>query len=133
MNGCNYSIDVIDIEQEDNTIETEEQFLLEPGHTKNGDRYVMVNIRLDYQYRSKDLNMLCLYDFVSHFHKKVIDRVARRLLKNTIGDEGERLKAIPSSKTDLRSSTVNLHEIFSVCWDRSEETMVKFSVLYTVV
>ena len=95
MNGCDYSIDVIDIEQEDDTTETEEQFLLEPAHTKNGDRYVMVNIRLDYQYRSKDLNTLCLYDFVSHFHKKVIDRVDRCLLKNTIGGEGERLKATP--------------------------------------
>ena len=67
MDGCDYSIDVIDIEQEDNTIETEEQFLLEPAHTKNRGRYVMVNICLDYQYRSKDLNTLCLYDFVSHF------------------------------------------------------------------
>ena len=36
-------------EREDNTIETEEQFLLEPVHTKNGDRYVMVNTRLDCQ------------------------------------------------------------------------------------
>ena len=101
MNGCDYSIDVIDIEQEDNTIETEEQFLLEPGNTENGDRYVMVNICLDYQYRSKDLNTLCLYDFVSHFHRKMIDRVDRRLLKNTIGGEGHRLKAIHPQKRIL--------------------------------
>ena len=51
----------------------------------------MVNTRLDYQHRSKDLTALCLYDFVSHFHKKIIDKSDRRLIKNANGPEGERL------------------------------------------
>ncbi|CAF4805514.1 unnamed protein product, partial [Rotaria socialis] len=51
----------------------------------------MVNTRLDYQHRSKDLTALCLYDFVSHFHKKVIDKSDRRLIKSVNESEGERL------------------------------------------
>ncbi|CAF4708536.1 unnamed protein product, partial [Rotaria sp. Silwood2] len=71
-------------DEEDEVKETEEQFLLEPTQTKHGNR-------LDYQHRSKDLTELCLYDFVSHFHKKVIDKSDRHLLKNANGYEGERL------------------------------------------
>ncbi|CAF4584871.1 unnamed protein product [Rotaria socialis] len=80
-----------DEEQEEDTKQTEEQFLLEPTQTKNGARFVMVNTRLGYQHRSKDLTALCLYDFVSHFHKKLIDKSDRRLIKNANGSEGERL------------------------------------------
>ena len=80
-----------DEEQEEDTKQTEERFLLEPTQTKNGAKFVMVNTRLDYQHRSKDLTALCLYDFVSHFHKKLIDKSDRRLIKNTNGSEGERL------------------------------------------
>ncbi|CAF2150657.1 unnamed protein product [Rotaria magnacalcarata] len=81
----------IDEEQEEDTKQTEEQFLLEPTQTKNGDRFVMVNTRLDYQHRSKDLTTLCLYDFVSRFYKKTIDKSDRRLIKNANGSEGEQL------------------------------------------
>ncbi|CAF3196895.1 unnamed protein product, partial [Rotaria socialis] len=75
----------------DDTKQTEEQFLLEPTQTKNGAKFVMVNTRLDYQHQSKDLAELCLYDFVSHFHKKLIDKSDHRLIKNANGSEGERL------------------------------------------
>ncbi|CAF2124579.1 unnamed protein product, partial [Rotaria magnacalcarata] len=51
----------------------------------------MVNTRLDYQHRSKHLTALCLYDFFSHFHKKLIDKSDRRLIKSANGSEGERL------------------------------------------
>ncbi|CAF2182230.1 unnamed protein product, partial [Rotaria magnacalcarata] len=81
----------IDEEQEEDTKQTEEQFLLEPTQTKNGDRFVMVNTRLDYQHRSKDLTTLCLYDFVSRFYKKTIDKSDRCLIKNANGSEGEQL------------------------------------------
>ncbi|CAF5122131.1 unnamed protein product, partial [Rotaria magnacalcarata] len=80
-----------DEEQEEDTKQTEEQFLLEPTQTKNGARFVMINTRLDYQHRSKDLTALCLYDFASHFHKRIIDKSDRRLIKNANGSEGERL------------------------------------------
>ncbi|CAF4209109.1 unnamed protein product, partial [Rotaria magnacalcarata] len=80
-----------DEEQEEDTKQTEEQFLLEPTQTKNGAKFVMVNTRLDYHHRSKDLTALCLYDFASHFHKKLIDKSDRRLIKNANESEGERL------------------------------------------
>ncbi|CAF4928322.1 unnamed protein product, partial [Rotaria socialis] len=80
-----------DEEQEEDTKQTEEQFLLEPTQTKNDARFVMVNTSPDYQYRSQDLTALCLYDFVSHFHKKLIDKSDRHLIKNANGSEGERL------------------------------------------
>jgi hypothetical protein len=51
----------------------------------------MVNTRLDYQYRSKNLSELCLYDFVSYFHKKVIDKSDRRLITDQNNTEGERI------------------------------------------
>lgn len=79
-----------DEQQEEDTI-TEEQFLLEPTQTKNDRTYVMVNTRLDYQHRSKDLNTLCLYDFVRLFHKKSIDKSDRYFLKTVMGPEGERI------------------------------------------
>ena len=51
----------------------------------------MVNTRLDYQYRSKDLTNTCLYDFISYFHKKLIDKSDLRVLKNINAIEGQRL------------------------------------------
>jgi hypothetical protein len=50
-----------------------------------------VNTRLDYQHRSKDLNEICLYEFVSRYHKKLIDQSDRRILKDIFALEGERL------------------------------------------
>ena len=80
---------LLDEEQEQDGKEEEEKFILEPA--ENGSSYVLVNIRLDYQHRSQDLSELCLYDFVSQFHKKVIDKSDRRILKNINGQEGKRL------------------------------------------
>ena len=39
---------LIDEDEQESTKDTEEQFVLEPVQAKNGDRYVMVNTRLDY-------------------------------------------------------------------------------------
>ncbi|CAF1357094.1 unnamed protein product, partial [Adineta steineri] len=97
-----------DENQEGDIKEDEEQFLLEPAHTTNGNRYVMVNTRLDYQHRSKDLNELCLYDFVSHFHKKIIDKSDRRLLNNMNGCEGERL-CTKGTKMNERHTFASAH------------------------
>ena len=80
---------LLDEEQEEDGKEEEEKFILEPA--EHGNSYVLVNTRLDYQHRSQDLGALCLYDFVSQFHKKVIDKSDRRFLKNINGQEGQRL------------------------------------------
>ena len=76
-------------DEQQEVAETGEEFLLEP--VKDGKEYVLVNTRLDYQYRSKDLNQICLYEFVSSYHKRIIDQSDRRILKNTLADEGARL------------------------------------------
>ena len=52
---------------------------------------MLVNTRLDYQYRSKDLNEICLYEFVSNYHKRIIDQSDRRILKDITVSEGTRL------------------------------------------
>ncbi|CAF4251337.1 unnamed protein product [Rotaria socialis] len=95
-------------DREEEAKETEEQFLLEPTQTTNGQSYVMVNTRLDYQHRSKDLTALCLYEFVSLFHKKLIDKSDRRLLKNTTASEGQRLNT-EGTKMNERHTFANLH------------------------
>ncbi|CAF3292858.1 unnamed protein product [Rotaria sp. Silwood2] len=88
-------------DEEDKAKETEEQSLLEPTQTKHGNR-------LDYQHRSKDLTELCLYDFVSHFHKKVIDKSDRHLLKNANEYEGERLHT-EGTKMNERHTIESVH------------------------
>ncbi|CAF4546951.1 unnamed protein product, partial [Rotaria magnacalcarata] len=95
-------------DQEDEAKETEEQFILEPTKTKSGHSYVMVNTRLDYQHRSKDLTALWLYEFISLFHKKVIDKSDRRLLANAKASDGERL-SIEGTKMNERHTFASLH------------------------
>jgi hypothetical protein len=76
-------------EEQQEAGEAGEEFLLQP--VKDGKEYVLVNTRLDYQYRSKDLNEICLYEFVSNYHKRIIDQSDRRILKNTLASEGARV------------------------------------------
>lgn len=93
---------------EEHTDDTEEQFLLETVQTKSGDRFVMVNTRIDYQHRSKDLASTCLYDFVSHFHKKSIDNSDRRLLKNVSDYDGKQLDT-NGTKMNERHTLASVH------------------------
>ena len=96
----------MDEEQEQDGKEEEEKFILEP--TENGSSYVLANTRLDYQHRSQDLSVLCLYDFVSQFHKKVIDKSDRRILKNINGQEGQRL-SMEGTKMNERHTFESTH------------------------
>ena len=58
----------VDDELIDNEGINEEDFQIQL--TGNGKRCVLVNTRIDYQYRSDKLNKMCLYDFVSILYKK---------------------------------------------------------------
>ena len=58
-----YDDDTIDHENND-----EEHFQIQS--TENEKTYILVNTRVDYQYRSDVLNNMCLYDFVSILYKK---------------------------------------------------------------
>ena len=56
----------------------QEQFQVQStGYDKN---YVLVNTRIDYQYRSDTLNDMCLYDFVSTLYKKKMTEADLRYL-----------------------------------------------------
>ncbi len=66
-------IDIIENDDyEDGTIDNEnndeENFQIQT--TENDKKYVLVNTRIDYQYRSDNLNNMCLYNFVSRLYKK---------------------------------------------------------------
>ena len=52
----------------DNENNDEENFQIQT--TENDKKYVLVNTRIDYQYRCDNLNKMCLFDFVSKLYKK---------------------------------------------------------------
>ena len=74
-----YFVDAMDFENEENCMETEEQFLLQPDETSK--KYVYVNTRVDYQYRSASLHNVCLYDYMRFYRKKPIDEKDRKYLE----------------------------------------------------
>lgn len=96
----------MDDEEQQDVTEIEEQFLLEP--VDYGKEYVLVNTRLDYQYRSKNLNDVCLYEFVSGYHKRLADQSDHRILKETSALEGERL-SIKGTKMNERHTFHRMH------------------------
>ncbi|CAF1475487.1 unnamed protein product [Adineta steineri] len=73
------TISTADIDNDENCVETEEQFLLQPAETNS--KYVYVNTRVDYQYRSTALDNICLYDYICLYRKKSIDANDRKQLK----------------------------------------------------
>ena len=70
--------DVFDDETVDNENNNEEEFQIQS--TENNKTYVLVNTRIDYQYRSDNLNNLCLYNFVSILYKKKINAMDLKYL-----------------------------------------------------
>ena len=69
---------VYDDENIDKENPDEEQFRIQSSKTKNS--YVLVNTRIDYQYRSDVLDRLCLYDFASALYKKKINAADKKYL-----------------------------------------------------
>ena len=86
-----YYADVIDdgtVDDEliDNEGINEEDFQIQL--TGNDKRCVLVNTRIDYQYRSDKLNKMCLYDFVSILYtKKMNTAVLKYLFKTAVSME----------------------------------------------
>ena len=60
-------------------IDTEEQFLLQPSESAT--RYVFVNSRIDYQYRSSALESISLFDYTRLFRKNPINANDRKQLQ----------------------------------------------------
>lgn len=66
------------IEIEDD--ETEERFDIE--NTNYGENFILVNQRVDYQFRAKELEDICLYEFVKRFRKNRICEIDEIYFEN---------------------------------------------------
>ena len=76
------------VDEEEETISTiEEQFLIE--RSSDLQKLVLVNLRVDYQYRSVALESICLYEFVSHFYHKSFNDKDREIVDRSSQDVGQ--------------------------------------------
>ena len=96
----------MDIENEENCMETEEQFLLQPAETNT--KYVYVNTRVDYQYRSASLDNMWLHDYICLYHKKPINARGRKQL-----EAQSEMRSI-QTKRPQRSRPFSEREMFQV-------------------
>lgn len=103
----NISIDDVDVGNEENCMESEEQFLLQRADTNA--QYVYVNTRVDYQHRSASLSSICLYDYVRYYRKKPTDAKDRKylqdqsILKDIQSEENVRRGRPPSEREPFLS------------------------------
>ena len=76
------------VDEEEETISTiEEQFLIE--RSSDPQKLVLVNLQVDYQYRSVALESICLYEFVSHFYRKSFNDKGREIVDRSSQDVGQ--------------------------------------------
>ncbi|CAF2763621.1 unnamed protein product [Rotaria sp. Silwood2] len=81
--------DMYDDETIDNDNNDEEHFQIQS--VEDDKKYVLVNTRIDYQYRSDNLNRMCLYDFVSIFYKKKMNSTDLKYLSKIAGSIEEKI------------------------------------------
>ncbi|CAF3784104.1 unnamed protein product [Rotaria sordida] len=73
--------DIFDDETIDDENNNEEQFQIQTA--EDNKKYVLVNTRIDYQYRSAILNNPCLYNFVSTLYKNKMNTTDQKYLSKT--------------------------------------------------
>ncbi|CAF1532305.1 unnamed protein product, partial [Rotaria sordida] len=108
--------DVDDDEAIDDENNGEEHFQIQS--TENDKKYVLINTRIDYQYRSNILNDTCLYDFVSTLYKKKVNAAdlkylsaAAASMKDKINEKGRpRNQRYPFQKQHPQTTTHLLME-----------------------
>jgi len=83
--------------------ETNEEEHFQVQSSGDNDKFVLVNTRIDYQYRSNILNKICLYDFVSTLYKKKMNESDMKYLSKT---------AITEEKTDRKGRPPNQRYTF---------------------
>jgi hypothetical protein len=79
-----YDDEVVDMENNE-----EEHFQIQS--VDNEEKFILVNTRIDYQYRSSILNNMCLYDFVRILYKKKINAADLKYLSKVATTAGEKL------------------------------------------
>ncbi|CAF1366889.1 unnamed protein product [Adineta steineri] len=67
--------------------DNEENFQIQSTENKNN--FVLVNTRVDYQYRSDTLSKICLYDFVSTFYKRKMNATDAKYLSKSSTTEDQ--------------------------------------------
>ena len=68
-------------EEGENTVTIEENFSIE--RSTDLQQAVLINLRIDYQYRSPTLQSVCLYQFVSLFHRKLFTSKDRNVTEHS--------------------------------------------------
>ena len=87
--------DAVDDDMYDEVIDTddsendEENFQIQLADDSK--KYVLVNTRVDYQYRLDNLNSVCLYDFISILYKKKMNNTDQKHLSMMAALEKERM------------------------------------------
>ena len=81
--------DVFGDETIDDQNNEEEHFQIQS--TENDKKYVLVNTRIDYQYRSDNLNNMCLYDFVSTLYKKKMNTTDFKYLSEVVASTKDKV------------------------------------------
>ena len=91
----------VDDENIDKDTPNEEQFNIQLSDTEN--RYILINTRIDYQYRSDVLDKLCLYDFISMLYKRKMNAGDKKYLSQTVEptEETNNRRGRPVSKRYL--------------------------------
>ena len=76
------------VDEEEETVSTiEEQFLIE--RSSDPQKLVLVNLRVDYQYRSVALESICVYEFASHFYCKSFNDKGREIVDRSTQGVGQ--------------------------------------------
>lgn len=73
-------VDIVEDEEGESASVVEEHFSIE--QSTNPQHAVLVNLRVDYQHRSPALQSVCLYDFVSLFHRKLFTNKDRNTIEH---------------------------------------------------
>ncbi|CAF1484221.1 unnamed protein product, partial [Adineta steineri] len=87
------SHDVIDddnvFDDENTAAEDDNEENFQIPSTENKNNFVLVNTRVDYQYRSDILSKICLYDFVSTFYKRKMNATDAKYLSKSSTTEDQ--------------------------------------------
>ena len=74
-------IDVVEDEDENNAAAMEEHFSIK--QSTDPQKLILVNLRIDYQFRSPALETVCLYEFVSLFHRRLFTDKDRHITNHS--------------------------------------------------
>jgi hypothetical protein len=99
-------IDFVEDEEEANAVVMEEHFSIE--QSTDPQKLVLVNLRIDYQFRSSALESVCLYEFVSLFHRRLFTDKDRHIT-NHPSPNIEDVRSVPGRPPQERYTFMTEH------------------------